>query len=180
MQSLRALQFVSRRTFSSSGPALANRAIVYSQNGEPTSVLRVVTYPSLPPPPASSLNIRYLLAPVNPSDVNVIQGVYPAKPQHADHLATGTEEPVFVGGNEALAEVVAVGKDVDGLNKGDWVILAKQQAGTWSTEATVGPQDVIRVDKNKEGFGDVHAATLTVSTHLLTFSASKLSLRSLT
>ena len=145
--------------------ARANRAIVYSQNGEPASVLRALTYPTLPPPPAGALTVRYLLAPVNPSDINVVQGVYPAKPAPVSLTPSGVgsaDEPVFVGGNEGVAEVTAIGAGVEGLRKGDWVIMAKQQAGTWATQASVEPQDVIRVEKAMEGFMDVHAATLTV------------------
>lgn len=164
MRPIDVLRYFPRRVFSSTSFALANRAIVYSQNGEPGSVLRAVTYPLLPPPPVSALTIRYLLAPVNPSDVNVVEGVYPAKPAPASHL-NKSNDIVYIGGNEGVAEVVAVGPGVDGLTKGDWVVMSKQQSGTWATQAIVERQDVIRLEKDTKGFRDIHAATLTVSGH---------------
>jgi trans-2-enoyl-CoA reductase len=64
-----------------------------------------------------------LAAPVNPSDVNVVQGVYPARPLPAIgsiQIVAGEAEPVFVGGNEGVAEVVNIGPGVEGLSDGDW------------------------------------------------------------
>ncbi|KAJ7126551.1 hypothetical protein C8R43DRAFT_897703 [Mycena crocata] len=138
----------------------ANRAIVYNQNGDPSQVLSALTYKSLPPPPPKTLNIRFLLAPINPADINVIQGVYPAKPSLTP-LVEG-REPVFVGGNEGLAEVTQVGSDVSGLSGGDWVVMTKPQAGTWSTSRNVGPHDVLKLPR-VEGLTEAHGATMTVN-----------------
>jgi trans-2-enoyl-CoA reductase len=166
-----------QRLFSTCATLHANRAIVYSQNGEPQSVLRALTFPTLSPPPPNALNIRFLLSPVNPSDVNVIQGVYPAKPAPSTLLASAVDdknEPLFVGGNEAVAEVTQLGEGVEGLKKGDWVIMAKQQAGTWASQATVKLEDVIQVEQGMEGFRLEHAATLTVSTSYSAHCADRL------
>jgi len=153
------------RSFSTT-PRLCDRAVVYSQNGDPETVLSVLTYPNLPtPPPPNSVNIRLLLAPINPADINVVQGVYPSKPTKTDALAPsgkGSEdEAVFVGGNEGLAEVTSVGQGVQTIREGDWVILTKQQAGTWATDRNVSTVDVLRVPDGK-AIGPVRAATLTV------------------
>jgi mitochondrial enoyl-[acyl-carrier protein] reductase / trans-2-enoyl-CoA reductase len=110
-------------SFSTTSAALGHRALVYGTRGEPTSVLRAVTFPTLPPPLPGTLNVRILAAPINPSDVNVIQGVYPAAPSPANESiqnVAGEAEPVFVGGNEGVAEVVNLGPEVEGLSKGDW------------------------------------------------------------
>jgi NADPH:quinone reductase-like Zn-dependent oxidoreductase len=111
------------RAFSSTAAAFGHRALIYSSRGEPASVIRAVTFPTLPPPPPKALNVRVLAAPVNPADVNTVQGVYPSKPLPAsEHVqaAAGGDEPVFVGGNEGIAEVVEVGIGVEGVSKGDW------------------------------------------------------------
>ena len=124
---------------------------MYHTSGDPKSVLSVVTYPDLPSPPPQSLNVRYVLSPVNPSDINVIEGVYPSKPTKTDALTAqgkGSEgQPVFVGGNEGLAQVVAVGEGVkpEYLKEGDWVVVTKQQSGTWMTERNIPVVDVARV-----------------------------------
>ncbi|KZT09998.1 NAD(P)-binding protein [Laetiporus sulphureus 93-53] len=149
--------------FSTSSMRYAHRAIVFSHPGEPADVLSALTYPSLPPPPPRALTIRFRLSPVNPSDVNVVEGVYPNKPAPTTSLGPGQQlqEPVYVPGNEGLAEVVSVGDGVDGLAEGDWVVMAKQQAGTWSSARTVGVEDVIRLPKDE--VSEVNAATISVN-----------------
>lgn len=69
------------------------------------------------------------------SSVNVVEGVYPSKPSPRDSLRDSgpgsSSEPVFIGGNEGLAVITDVGEGVEGLQKDDWVIMTKQQSGTW-------------------------------------------------
>ncbi|KAI0923900.1 hypothetical protein AcV5_009313 [Taiwanofungus camphoratus] len=152
-----------RATFSTFPALLAHRAIVYTQTGNPSSVLTALTYPPLPPPPHDALNIRFRLSPINPSDLNVIEGVYPAKPAPVSALSPGHQlpEPVCVAGNEGLAEVLEVGSGVEGLSKGDWVVMAKQQAGTWSTTRTVESGDVVKLPSGS--VSEVNGATMTVN-----------------
>jgi trans-2-enoyl-CoA reductase len=106
-----------------------------------------------------------LLSPINPADINVVEGVYPSKPSLVSCLATSgkgsPEEPVFIGGNEGLAEVVRIGDGVTGLQEGDWVIMKKQQAGTWCTEKNVQVDDVLRLP-DAQHLTQVQAATITV------------------
>ncbi|KAJ7281836.1 hypothetical protein C8J57DRAFT_1560013 [Mycena rebaudengoi] len=145
--------------FRSTAVRAANRAIVYTQSGDPGQVLRAITYPILPSPQPETLNIRYLLAPINPADVNVIQGVYPAKPvltQLVESGIGGKEQPVFVGGNEGLAEVTQVGSGVSGLARGDWVVMLKPQAGTWSSHRNVGPSGRAQASAGGRSYGAWH------------------------
>ncbi|KAF9473358.1 NAD(P)-binding protein [Pholiota conissans] len=145
------------------------RAVVYTTTGAPTEVLRVLTYPTLPPPAPGSINVEFLLAPINPADLNVVEGVYPSKPRPGDEIivpprngATTSTETAWVGGNEGLARVTAVGADVgDGLRAGDWVVLTRPQAGTWAAARTVGAGDVARVP-DAQALSEAQAATLTV------------------
>lgn len=157
------------RFFSSTSRVLG-RAVVYAQNGDPSKVLRVLTYPDLPAPEPSSVNIKFLLSPINPADINVIEGIYPSKPTKSDNLTKdglgSTSEPVFVAGNEGLAEVTAVGDGVSNLSVGDWVIMTKQQAGTWATDRNVKAEDVLKVP-DAQNLNEAQAATLTVSCCLL-------------
>ena len=134
----------------------SERAVIFKGKGNPTEVLEVKSYDPLPSPPPGSLNIRFRLSPINPSDINVVQGVYPAKP--AQFTLSGEE--VFVGGNEGLAEVEAVGSDVHGFKKGDWVISGKPQVGTWSSTRVLSADDAIKLPS--EGLSEVNAATIAV------------------
>ncbi|KAI9064131.1 NAD(P)-binding protein [Trametes sanguinea] len=146
-------------TFSTSAArgAVANRAVVFTANGNPAEVLRVQSYD----PPSSlspdSVQVRFRLSPINPSDINVVQGVYPATPMK---MQLGGED-VNVGGNEGVAEIVEVGSEVTGLKKGDWVISAKPQVGTWSSFRTLRAEDVIKLPAG--GLSEVNAATITVN-----------------
>ncbi|KAI0819672.1 NAD-P-binding protein [Trametes gibbosa] len=137
--------------------AISNRAVVFAENGDPTQVLRVQSYAPVPPPPADSVHVRFRLSPINPSDINVVQGVYPAKPMQLQLSG----ENVFVGGNEGLAEVVDVGSSVTSLRKGDWVVSANAQVGTWSSSRILCAKDVIKLPSN--GLSEVNAATISVN-----------------
>ncbi|KAF5383834.1 hypothetical protein D9615_003675 [Tricholomella constricta] len=144
---------------------LVNRAIVYSHNGDPSKVLTAFSYRPLPPPSPNTVNVKFVLAPINPADLNVIEGVYPAKPTPISYPASsglGSDNSVFVGGNEGLAQVTEVGQGVSGLEKNDWVIMTKPQIGTWCTTKNVGAEDILKVPQ-MDGLSEVQAATMTVN-----------------
>jgi trans-2-enoyl-CoA reductase len=154
------------RCFSTTTALMVNqRAIYYESHGDPSKVLSAITLPALAEPSGSAVNLRVLLTPINPSDINAVQGVYPLKPEPTK-LANGGS--IYIPGNEGLAQVEQVGPEVHGLANGDWVIFAKKQAGTWSSGLTVNETDVIKVNK-VDGFTDVHAATLSVRSPIIIF-----------
>lgn len=108
--------------------------------------------------------LRALAAPINPADVNTIQGTYGAKPTFSSLL--GTPLPSAVGGNEGVFEVLSTGSSVspDLFKKGDWVVPASTGFGTWRTHVLVRDdpaKQLIRVDKN--GLTPVQAATVSVN-----------------
>ncbi|KAJ3749825.1 hypothetical protein EV360DRAFT_56719 [Lentinula raphanica] len=152
------------RAFSTSS-ALLNRCIVYAQNGDPAQVLSAITYPKLPSPPPNTVNLKFLLSPINPADINTIEGVYPSRPKPTSNIATSglgsQDQPVFVGGNEGLAQVVDVGEGVQGLENGDWVVMDQPQLGTWSTSRNVPFHGVIKLPAS--GLTEAHGATMTVN-----------------
>ncbi|KAI0091749.1 NAD-binding protein [Irpex rosettiformis] len=153
---------LSLRAFSTSPISLANRAIIFPKAGNPADVLQAQTYPSLPPPTPHSINVRYRFSPINPADINVIEGKYPAKPTQVNDLAGFKFDNggVFVGGNEGLAVVTEVGESVEGLKKGDRVVMSKPQSGTWRSASALDVKDVMKVpDEASDGF----AATMTVN-----------------
>ena len=120
------------------------QAVLYSQHGEPKDVLFTQNFEiddeNLTP---NQVVVKTLASPVNPSDINQIQGVYPSKPEKT--TAFGTSEPAAPCGNEGLFEVLKVGDNVKGLEAGDWVIPANVNFGTWRTHALGEEQDFIQL-----------------------------------
>ncbi|KAG7443693.1 NAD(P)-binding protein [Guyanagaster necrorhizus] len=146
------------RSFSTSR-SRSNRAVVYTQNGNPAEVLSAMTFPKLDPPRPSTVNVKFLLSPINPADINVVEGVYPAKPQPVQGIWS---EDVYIGGNEGLAIVTAIGEGVDSVKPRDWVILTKAQAGTWTAVKNISAEEIVKIP-NPEGLSEVHGATMTVN-----------------
>lgn len=87
---------------------------------------RVLTH-SLPLLTSEKVYLRFLASPINPADINQVEGVYPLKPTFTKNL--GTEEEVAVGGNEGVAEIIAIGDNVKSLQVGDWVVMGRSGFG---------------------------------------------------
>lgn len=134
------------------------KSLVYSKHGEPSDVLELHTH-SISPPHSNLITLRTLAAPVNPSDVNQIQGRYANLPPFTDALSTPT--PSAVPGNEGCFEVIAIGSSVKTVAKGDWVIPRAQGLGTWRTHLQVDEASVRRVER--EGLSQTQVATVSVN-----------------
>lgn len=117
------------------------------------------THSISPSLPSSSVLVRSLAAPINPADINTIQGTYGSKPPFTNLI--GTAEPSVIPGNEGVFEVVSVGAPDSPLKKGDWVIPAIGQYGTWRTHAVDDVSKFIKVDK--EGLTPTQVATVSVN-----------------
>ena len=105
------------------------------------------------------MTLRTLSAPLNPADINQIQGTYPTVPPFTTTL--GTRQPTAVAGNEACFEVLAVGQHAKGVEKGDWVIAKQTGLGTWRTHLQVKDIEVTKVEK--EGLRSEQVGTVGVS-----------------
>lgn len=115
---------------------------------------------AIPPPHGTQVNLRLLTAPLNPADINQIQGVYPSKPPFDSTLGTG--EPVAVAGNEGAFEVDSTGSEVKGLAKGDWVIMKRTGQGTWRTHAQLDQSQLIKIE-NKDRLSPLQVGTVSVN-----------------
>ena len=91
--------------------------------------------------------------------MNVIEGVYPSKPQASSFPEVYGK--LFVAGNEGLAEVTSVGADVKDLERGDWVVMEASQVGTWRSAANLLEEQLLKVPR-LEGLSEVNAATMMV------------------
>ncbi|XP_055693065.1 enoyl-[acyl-carrier-protein] reductase, mitochondrial [Lutzomyia longipalpis] len=127
---------------------LLSTRLVYKEFGEPADVVNRVEE-KLESPKSNEVTVRILAAPINPADINTIQGKYPVKPPLP-----------AVGGNECLGEIVELGAGVENFSIGDRVIPFKTGIGTWCTYANYPKDALLRVPKT---LGVAEASTLTVN-----------------
>ncbi|KAL8912602.1 MAG: hypothetical protein Q9171_002404 [Xanthocarpia ochracea] len=146
-----------RRHISAYGYTQA-KALVYPKHGSPADVLTLHTH-SISPPHSRLVTLRTAAAPLNPADINQIQGTYPTAPPFGQEL--GTPQPSAVPGNEACFEVLSAGSGCKSLSKGDWVIPARTGLGTWRTHLQVDEDKVMKV--NKDGLTVEQVATVSVN-----------------
>jgi len=122
-------------------------AAVYETHGNPADVLHVESRP-WPTPAVDEVIVKMRAAPINPADLNQIEGKYPVR---AELPAT----PGFEG-----AGVVAdVGAEVKGLTSGTLVILP-HNVGTWRDAVAVKADELVVVP---EGIKPVQAAMLKIN-----------------
>ncbi|CAO3697170.1 unnamed protein product [Umbelopsis ramanniana] len=157
---VRPLSTVKTSLFYSTSSKVPASAMVYAKYGKPSEVLRIQTH-TLPDIKPQDVHIRFLAAPINPADCNQVEGVYPIKPPFNTSL--DSDEPVAVGGNEGVAEIIALGDQVKGFNVGDKVVMAQAGRGTWRTHAALPASDVQLLPGFNNQVSLVHAATLTVN-----------------
>uniref|UniRef100_A0A8C8Z287 Enoyl-[acyl-carrier-protein] reductase, mitochondrial n=1 Tax=Prolemur simus TaxID=1328070 RepID=A0A8C8Z287_PROSS len=120
-------------SYSASAQPSRVRALVYGHHGDPAKVVELKNL-ELAAVGGSDVHVKMLAAPINPSDINMIQGNYSLLPKLP-----------AVGGNEGVGQVVAVGSNVTRLKPGDWVIPANAGVGTWRTEAVFSEEALIGV-----------------------------------
>lgn len=135
------------------------KALVFKKYGEPSDVLSLHSH-SISPAHGNNLTLRFLASPINPADINQIQGVYPSKPMFTTSLSTS--DPIAVGGNEGVAEVMSAGSGVKTLSKGDWVIMKTPGFGTWRTHAQTSEDKLLKIE-DKSGITQIHAGTVSVN-----------------
>jgi mitochondrial enoyl-[acyl-carrier protein] reductase / trans-2-enoyl-CoA reductase len=122
-------------------------AAVYETHGNPADVLQVESRP-WPTPAPGEVIVKMRAAPINPADLNQIEGKYPVR---AELPAT----PGF----EGAGIVVNVGADVKGLTSGALVILP-HNVGTWRDAVAVKADDLVVVPADIK---PVHAAMLKIN-----------------
>src|SRR5438552_8416483 len=122
-------------------------AAVYEKHGNPADVLHVETRPWPTPAPDEAV-VKMYAAPINPADLNQIEGKYPVRP----------ELPVTPG-FEGAGFIVEFGADVKGLTSGGLVILP-HNIGTWRDAVAVKAEELVVVP---DGIEPVQAAMLKIN-----------------
>jgi trans-2-enoyl-CoA reductase len=120
---------------------------VYDTHGNPVEVLRVESRP-WPTPGTGEAVVKMSAAPINPADLNQIEGKYPVR---AELPAT----PGF----EGAGVVVDLGAKVTNFAVGDLVILP-HNVGTWRDAVVVKAEDLVVVPA---GIEPVDAAMLKIN-----------------
>ncbi|XP_066539427.1 enoyl-[acyl-carrier-protein] reductase, mitochondrial [Hoplias malabaricus] len=106
-------------------------ALLYRNHGEPSQVVQLETL-QLPPLENNSVVVKILASPINPSDINMVQGTYAILP-----------DLPAVGGNEGVGQVLEVGCNVKTIKVGDWVIPRDAGLGMWRTAAVLNADDLV-------------------------------------
>jgi trans-2-enoyl-CoA reductase len=114
------------------------RAARYHRTGEPSQVVQIDEVP-VAEPAGGEAQVRMLWAPVNPADLNMLEGKY------------GEARPLpDVPGNEGCGRVVAVGAGVDASWAGRLVLVDHQ---SWREEGVWAVDDLIAVPAGLEARG---------------------------
>lgn len=108
------------------------KALIYRTHGKPGEVLQLEESP-LGEPASNEALVRITAAPINPADLNAIEGKYPVRP-----------ELPATPGFEGAGVVEKVGDAVRGLAVGTQVILP-HDLGTWREAAVVAADKLVAV-----------------------------------
>ncbi|PZR74015.1 MAG: alcohol dehydrogenase [Chthoniobacterales bacterium] len=123
------------------------KAAIYETHGNPAEVLRIVeqTWPS---PGADEVIVKMSAAPINPADLNAIEGKYPVQPPLP-----------ATPGMEGAGVVVEVGSAVRNLPVGTLVILP-HGFGTWREACAIAADKLLAVPA---GIEPIQAAMLKIN-----------------
>jgi NADPH:quinone reductase-like Zn-dependent oxidoreductase len=109
------------------------RQLVFHQTGKPADVLEVSAF-RIEPPAAGQVLVRILAAPINPADLNTIEGTYGVKPALP-----------AVPGIEGCGVVETSG--APGFDRGDKVMFLRR-ASTWGTHTTVSADGLFKLPQD--------------------------------
>jgi trans-2-enoyl-CoA reductase len=126
-------------------------AVRYTETGEPLKVLKYAADADDKTVGAKDVHIKMLAAPINPADLNMVEGVY------------GTKSALpAVGGSEGVGIITEIGNDVKGLKVDDWVIPGSGSGGfgTWRSYVKTSADNVMKVANDIPA---AYAATLSVN-----------------
>ena len=92
--------------------------LVYHEHGQPADVIKLEEFEEPTKLEDGKVLVKMIAAPVNPADINTIQGVY------------GITPPLpAVGGGDGFGEVLKVADNVKNLKPGDWVFPGASMTG---------------------------------------------------
>jgi NADPH:quinone reductase-like Zn-dependent oxidoreductase len=123
----------------------SGQQLVFHQTGNPAKVLEWMRFP-LRPPETGDVLVRILAAPINPADLNMIEGTYGVQPTLP-----------AVPGIEGCGVVEASG--AAGFHQGERVMFLRR-ASTWASHTTVPADSLLKLPP---GIDPLQAAMLKVN-----------------
>jgi trans-2-enoyl-CoA reductase len=121
--------------------------IAYETHGKPAKVLRRKQEPWPVAAPDEAV-VQMRAAPINPADLNAIEGKYP-----------GRREVPAVPGFEGAGVIVSAGSGIENVAVGD-LVIPPHNIGTWREAVAVKADDLVVVPP---GIEPRHAATLKIN-----------------
>lgn len=129
---------IQKRHFTSNTeqPPVRIVSAMYETTGAPTEVIHLQEQVIQNPEgllPDTKVFVKCLASPINPADINLIEGTYgiPSKPP-------------AIAGNEGVFEVITTGPESN-LKKGDWVVPVFPAYGTWRSHIIGDSIDFLKV-----------------------------------
>jgi trans-2-enoyl-CoA reductase len=131
------IHILAKHLSTASSAPVNSTAIVYASNGPISKVLSIVKY-TVEALKDNEVLLKILAAPVNPADINIIEGTYPVKSNFGSIGA--------IAGNEGVCEIIGIGQKVSGYKMGDWVISSSQSSyGTWQTYTKSNAEHLLKL-----------------------------------
>ena len=124
-----------------------SRAVVFHTHGAPADVVRLEEI-EIPPPQTGEVLIRTIAAPINPADLNFIEGKYPVRP-----VLPATP------GAEGAGIIKQIGPGVERVKVGDLVLLPRSY-GSWAEAGLAMAKELVVVPR---GIDPIQAAMLRIN-----------------
>ncbi len=121
--------------------------LTFHQSGPPDQVLKLESF-NPPAPQRHEVLVRMLYAPINPADLNFIEGTYGREPSF----------PAYPG-NEGCGRIEAIGDEVESLAVGD-LVIPLHPIGTWARHLVAAENQFARLPS---GLDPVQASMLRVN-----------------
>lgn len=113
---------------------ILSRSLVYKTFGDPRKVLELDTVKVPADPSSEACLVEWLASPINPLDINRVQGNYALK----------TEPPV-IGGSEGVGKVLKAGSG-SRFKVGDHVTIFSSETPFWTEYGIVDDDELIKLD----------------------------------
>jgi trans-2-enoyl-CoA reductase len=133
------------------------KVVVYERHGNPADVLQIKTEP-WPKAERGEAVVAIRAAPINPADLNAIEGKYPGR-REVPAVPGFEGAGVIVDLAAASPSAGGLGPDTKNLSLGDLVILP-HNIGTWRDAVAVKADELVVVPA---GIKPIHAATLKIN-----------------
>ncbi|KAF8375227.1 hypothetical protein PRIPAC_81656, partial [Pristionchus pacificus] len=114
---------------------MQRRALKYLKFGDPREVTELVNENISTELESYEVVVRWLASPINPLDINKIQGAYMMKPSLP-----------AIGGSEGVGRVIKIGSSVTRVSPGDKVVIFALNSPSWSDVSVVEEGDLIKID----------------------------------